>query len=231
MAGFTAPRAWAFTLLGLDGYCRARPNDTLASACRVLFADRLLALLASAETPDWVWFEPALAYDNARLCQALILTGLACEEPSYVNAGLRTLRWLVSVQTAPLGYFRPVGSASFGAIIREPRIFDQQPLEAAATISACHAAAQANDDRAWGRAALTAFSWFFGVNDLATALLDETNGSCRDGLHPDRANENRGAESTLAYLMALADMKSFTQMALRPPVQMIAPMVAQRRQA
>ena len=33
----------------------------------------------------------------------------------------------------------------------------------------------------------------------------------QDGLHPDRVNENQGAESTLSFLMALLDMQSSTE--------------------
>jgi hypothetical protein len=39
-------------------------------------------------------------------------------------------------------------------------------------------------------------------------LYDGTTGGCRDGLHPDRVNENQGAESTLSFLMSLLEMQS-----------------------
>ena len=55
--------------------------------------------------------------------------------------------------------------------------------------------------------AWAAFNWFLGDNDLKTALYDASTGGCRDGLHPDRANENQGAESTLSFLMALLEMR------------------------
>jgi hypothetical protein len=38
-------------------------------------------------------------------------------------------------------------------------------------------------------------------------VYDPTTGGCRDGLHPDRVNENQGAESTLSFLMALLEMR------------------------
>ena len=69
--------------------------------------------LAQVETPDWSWFEESLAYDNARLPQALIATGLATRTPGYVQAGLRSLRWLMTLQTTSTGHFRPVGTAEF----------------------------------------------------------------------------------------------------------------------
>jgi hypothetical protein len=209
---FLSPRAWAFTLLGLDGYCAAVAQDSRAASMRRLLADRLMALLASVETKDWVWFEDVLAYDNARLPQALITTGLSAGVPAYVTAGLRSLRWLMALQRTPAGHFRPVGSESFGDKRRMPRSFDQQPLEATAAISACLAAWRADGDSKWMSDAQRAFAWFLGSNDLSTPLVDLETGSCRDGLHPDRVNENRGGESAVSYLLGLAEIRELARL-------------------
>ncbi len=203
--GFASPRAWAFTLLGLDSFC-ALGADKAAERMRAVLADRLYACLLAAETEDWVWFEDGLAYDNARLPQALIVSGRATGSQDHVAGGLRSLRWLISQQKAPAGHFRPVGSNSFGDIRKRPRAFDQQPLEAAATIAACLAAWRAEGRPNWKIEAERAFAWFLGDNDLAASLVDVATGSCRDGLHPDRANENRGGESVLSYLLSLTDL-------------------------
>lgn len=207
---FDSPRAWSFALLGLDAFCAAVPEDSYAHSLRILLADRLMALMSAVETPDWQWFEDVLGYDNGRLPQALILTGCATDFPSYVSAGVRSLRWLVRLQTSAAGIFRPVGSQSFGAQRLHPQPFDQQPLEATATIAACVAAWRADGDPAWRAEATRAFAWFLGRNDLSLPLVDLETGSCRDGLHPDRANENRGAESAVSYLLGLAQMRELS---------------------
>jgi glycosyltransferase involved in cell wall biosynthesis len=209
---FRSPRAWAFTSLGLDAYCAAVADDVRAMRMRRLFADRLMAILSAVETADWIWFEEGLAYDNARLPQALIATGLAIQAPAYVDAGLRSLRWLMTKQTTPAGLFRPIGSKSFGDKRKPPRPFDQQPLEATATISACLAAWRADGDVEWKISAERAFAWYLGANDLSTPLVDPETGSCRDGLHPDRANENRGGESVVSYLLSLVEIRQFARM-------------------
>jgi glycosyltransferase involved in cell wall biosynthesis len=208
---FRSPRAWAFTLLGLDGYCAVNAEDIAARRMRRLFADRLMTIMKTVATEDWVWFEEGLSYDNARLPQALIATGLSLREPAYVAAGLRSLRWLMTKQTTPAGLFRPVGSKSFGDRRRTPRPFDQQPLEAAATISACLTAWRADGAAEWTINAERAFAWFLGANDLSTPLVDLETGSCRDGLHPDRANENRGGESVVSYLLGLAEIRQLAR--------------------
>ena len=127
---FSSPRAWAFTLLGLDAYCTLAVGDLFANRMRKLLADRLMSLFPAKQRKDWLWFEDVLAYDNARLPQALIQTGLATHTPRYVEAGLQSLRWLMSLQTTSSGCFRPVGTKSFGKIRQKPDAFDQQPVEA-----------------------------------------------------------------------------------------------------
>jgi hypothetical protein len=203
----TSPRAWAFTLLGLDAYCTIDTDHEEALRLRRLLADRLVAILASVETRDWVWFEEGLAYDNARLPQALIVTGISTASPAYCEAGLTSLRWLMSRQMTQAGIFRPVGSDSFGDTRKRPRMFDQQPLEATATISACLAASRADGDARWMAEAARAFAWFLGDNDLSLPLVDLETGSCRDGLHPNRVNENCGGESAVSYLLSLAEIR------------------------
>jgi hypothetical protein len=170
-----------------------------------------MSALASVETPDWVWFEEGLAYENARLPQALIMTGMATQTPDYVDAGLRSLRWLMTQQTNSAGDFRPIGTAGFGELRQFPRAFDQQPVEATATIAACLTAWRADHDAEWKAIANHAFAWFLGSNDLSVALVDLNTGSCRDGLHPDRANENRGGESVVCYLLGLAEIRQLAR--------------------
>jgi hypothetical protein len=213
---FGSPRATAFTLLGLDAYCAVNPGDRHAQQVRRALADRLMSCLASVETPDWRWFEEGLAYDNARLPQALIVTGMATQTSGYVDAGLRCLRWLMTQQTASTGYFRPVGSAGFGELRKPPRAFDQQPVEATATIAACLTAWRADGDAEWKSVAANVFAWFLGSNDLSVALVDPETGSCRDGLHPDRANENRGGESVVCYLLGLAEIRQLARVSVNP---------------
>jgi hypothetical protein len=208
---FRSPRAAAFTLLGLDAYCGIIPDDRRARDMRRILADRLMSGLEAVETPDWLWFEESLAYDNARLPQALMVTGMATRNPGYIDAGLRSLRWLMTLQTTPIGHFRPVGTTGFGEHRAPPRAFDQQPVEATATIAACLTALRAENDTEWKTQATKAFSWFLGSNDLSVALVDTETGSCRDGLHPDRANENRGGESVVSYLLGLAEIRQLAR--------------------
>lgn len=214
---FRSPRAWAFTLIGLDAYATTNHQDERAAELRTELAERLMALLRQVSTGDRHWFEEGLSYENARLCQALIVTGIATGSGEMVAAGLRSLRWLMQQQMAPGGQFRPIGTEGFFDVGEAPKIFDQQPVEATATISACLAAFGATQDKTWAEAATRTFTWFTGSNDHGLSLIDPETGSCRDGLHPDRANENRGAESVVCYLISCLEIGRLARLAQAPP--------------
>jgi glycosyltransferase involved in cell wall biosynthesis len=205
---FSSPRAWAYTLLGIDEYLRAFQGERSVQAVRKALAERLLGLYERSNRPDWPWFEESATYANARLSQALIVSGNRMENEAMVGVGLRSLEWLAAVQCTPDGYFAPIGSNGFYPRGGPKAEFDQQPIEACAMVSATLDAARVTADPRWNEYAGRAFRWFLGQNRLQTALYVAASGGCRDGLHFDRVNENQGAESTLSYLIALMELRS-----------------------
>lgn len=205
--GFSSPRAWSFTLLGIHEYLRRFSGDPKTNAMREALTGKLVKLWNECATENWPWFEPSVTYDNARLCQALLLSGQWMPHSEALEIGLKSLRWLVSIQKTQAGCFRPIGSNGFYQRDGARADFDQQPLEAQAMVSACHEAFLATHDPAWSRETKRTFEWFLGRNDLGLEIYDASTGGCYDGLHEDRVNENQGAESTLAFLLSLAEMK------------------------
>jgi len=203
---FTSPRAWAFALLAIHEYLRAFSGDRNANQVREILTNRLVDLFHRNSSKDWMWFEPVATYDNARLSQAVILTGYWTSRGDVVEIGLRSLRWLVEQQKADGDHFAPIGSNGFWTRGNECARFDQQPLEAYAMIAACVEAYSLTGDSIWQRAARRCFEWFLGRNDLGESLYDSSTGGCRDALHSDRVNQNQGAESSLAFHLALAEM-------------------------
>lgn len=204
--GFGSPRAIAFSMLGAVQYLQADPDHGISREILSHGILRLRDLLAAARRDDWIWFESGLAYDNARLPEALIRAGLFAGDKDAVADGLESLRWLAVIQTTREGRFRPVGSDGFHLQYEAPLPFDQQPLEAWATIDACDAAFAADGDPLWTKHALAAWHWFGGANDRGEPLGDGVTGRCRDGLTPQGANLNSGAESVLAYHLAYLSM-------------------------
>ncbi len=213
---FHSPRACAYSLLGIQEYLHSYPGDRDAQRIRFTLARRLLDMYESIRRPDWKWFEDVVAYGNARLPQALLLVGSACADDRMTSAGLEALDWLLNTQRCEINrHFAPIGSQGFYHQGGDKARFDQQPIEAAGAVSACLEAYRVTGDARWRDEAWSAFNWFLGENDLQITLYDSVTGGCRDGLHPERVNENQGAESTLSFLMALLEMKSLEMKSLQ----------------
>lgn len=208
LASFSSPRAWAFSLLGINEYLRAFRGDVAAQSLRQVLVDRLCNLYRRQATPDWLWFEDSLTYSNARLSQALILSGEAMGSEEASTIGLRSLDWLASLQSSADGQFAPIGSNGFHRRGGVKAQFDQQPLEAAAMVSASMDALRVSGAARWARSGRVAFDWFLGQNHLGLPVYDAATGGCRDGLHADRRNENQGAESTISFLLALLELRN-----------------------
>ena len=204
---FSSPRAWATTLLGIDEYLHAYEGDRQVERVRSHLADRLLDIHVRTQSSEWPWFEAELTYANAQLPHALIASGARMDRADLVTAGTRALAWLVDIQRAGDGRFAPIGCNGFATRGGDAARFDQQPIEAATTVAACLEAERVTHDAVWAQHARSAFDWFLGQNHLDRWLYDPSTGGCRDGLHAERANENQGAESTLAFLLALVDMR------------------------
>jgi glycosyltransferase involved in cell wall biosynthesis len=205
---FSSPRAWASSLLGIDEYLRAFDGDGVPVAIRANLSQRLLSLFDRTRKADWPWFEDSVTYGNARLPQALLVSGARTANEEMTAAGLRSLEWLYSIQLSEAGYFSPIGTDGFYTRGGAKATYDQQPLEACGMVSACLEAERVTGDVRWAERAGRAFHWFLGHNHLQTALYDATTGGCRDGLHETSVNENQGAESTLAFLLSLLEMRA-----------------------
>ena len=202
MAELNSPRALAFLILGALARLEVTPGHEASLALLRRHGRTLMALVQANRRPDWRWFEIMLAYDNARLPEALIRMGDHLSDPDMVATGLDTLEWIGTKQRTPAGHFRPVGTESFGLAHAEPALFDQQPLDAWAMIDACAAAAEVDRDPRWSALAERAYRWFLGDNDLGHSMLSAASGECFDGLNPVGVNLNHGAESVLAWHLA-----------------------------
>jgi len=208
LQSLTSPRAWAFTLMGTQEYLVGFPGDRDVMKLNNELTERMLRRYSDACTPGWNWFEDSIAYANARLPQALLAMSSSPASVRAVSVALDSLGWLATLQhPEPKGHFVPIGSEGFHPRGGRRARFDQQPIEAGAMVSACLQAFRVTGNPGWRKQARSAFNWFLGDNDLRLPLYDASTGGCRDGLHPDRANENQGAESTLSFLMALSELR------------------------
>ena len=205
----TSPRAWAFALIGINEYLQRFAGDRTITQAREVLAGRLVELYRKNRTGEWHWYEESLTYCNAALPHALLMCGQGIPNNDMTEAGLESLRWLADLQRAEEagGHFVPIGSNGFYQRGGVRARFDQQPVEAQAMVSACLEAHRSTGDKSWYKEARCAFDWFLGRNDLNLPIYDPTTGGCRDGLHPDRPNQNQGAESSLAFLQAVLELR------------------------
>ncbi len=203
----TSPRTWALAILGIQEYLGRFSGDRQAATMSERLAKRLVELYASTATEEWPWFEDVASYNNAKLPHALIARGRWANDERAAEIGLKSLRWLCDKQLSPEGRFRPIGSNGFSRANGPTAIYDQQAIEAHATVSASIEAFAATQDVQWCEQAHLTFDWFLGRNDLGKPLYDSSTGGCYDGLMANQVNENQGAESTLAFLLSLAEMQ------------------------
>ncbi len=204
---FTSPRAWSFILIGIHEYLRRFSGDRVAQNVQEVLAEKLMDLYRRNSSADWPWFEDILTYSNAKMPYALLLCGQRLSRNDMKEVALTTLDWLTAIQQSKGGFFEPIGSNGFYRRGGERAYFDQQPIEAFGMILACLEAYRVTAENRWYKEAQCAFEWFLGRNIGRLPLYDPTTGGCCDSLHSDRISENQGAESTLAFLLSLLEMR------------------------
>ncbi|MBN1115065.1 MAG: glycosyltransferase family 4 protein [Oligoflexia bacterium] len=204
---FSSIRAWAFTLLAIYEYTRNLKGDRYVNKLGEELTEKLLGIYRKDPSDEWKWFENRLTYDNAKLSHAMLASGYRFGNKAVLDTGLESLTWLTKKLFNKDNIFSPIGNSSFYLEGKSRSEFDQQPIEAQAYVSACIQAFHATADGSWLDHARRAFDWFLGRNVLNISLYDPKTAGCMDGLHVDRANLNQGAESTLAFLLALVELK------------------------
>jgi len=200
---FTFPRTWSFALGGIHAYLTRYSGDSEVRRVREALADKLLEKYKQNATDEWPWIEDRLTYANGKIAQTLILCGRHMDRAEMLQAGLRSLEWLMTVQTDPKGHFVPVGNNGWYPRGGTKARFDQQPIEALDMIEACREAYDATNDSKWISHAQRCLEWFLGRNDLNAPLYNHKTGGCCDGLNADGPNRNQGAESTLVCFLSM----------------------------
>jgi glycosyltransferase involved in cell wall biosynthesis len=203
---FSSPRAIAFSLVGMNAYLDKFSGDSDVRRIREVLADRLFSQFKHNATDGWPWLEKALNYANGKLPHALLLSGRWMQRNDMIDVGLRSLKWLITLQTED-GHFVPIGSNGWYEQGGPRARFDQQPIEVNAMVEACVEAFDITREKSWFDNAVMCFNWFLGHNDLNLPLYDPKTGGCRDGLMADGINQNEGAESSLAWLLSLMTLQ------------------------
>ncbi len=204
---FTSPRAWAFAAIGANYYLRRFGGDARVRRIKSSLAEKVMTLFANTANEEWYWFENIVAYDNARIAQALIVIGSYLEKEEMFDTGIKSLEWLIKIQTSPeSGNLSLIGNDGWYRRGENKARYDQQAVDATALVDACYQAFVLTGDEKWLAKMEWAFNWFFGSNDGNQTLYDFSDGGCFDGLQPGEINKNKGAESVTSMLLALQRM-------------------------
>jgi len=203
LESLTSPRAWAFALIGIHHYLCRYSGDTPSRRIRKTLSERLMVRFQGNATADWPWLENTVTYDNAKLTDALLLTGQATGNEEMIKQGIDSLRWLLKLQTDADGRHNLIGNNGWLDRSGKQAKFDQQPVDAMALVESCASAYRITGEEYWFDQARSVLAWFTGNNESHSTIYDYQTGGCRDGLHRDGPNLNQGAESTLAWLVSL----------------------------
>jgi glycosyltransferase involved in cell wall biosynthesis len=202
----SSPRAWAFGLIGINAYLTRFRGDSNIKRVREELANKLFNCYCSNATDNWAWIENKVTYDNGKIPQALLISGQSLQRDDMIKAGLSCLEWLLKVETDNFGQFSPIGNNGWFLKGGEKAKFDQQPIEAQSILEACIEAFKITQDKKWIPEAKRCYEWFLGKNILNVSLYNHKTCGCSDGLMSAGINLNQGAESTLAWLLALLNI-------------------------
>ncbi len=203
------PRAVSFALVGIHAYLARFSGDSEIRRMREKLANLLFEKFKNRPDKQWLWFDDELFYANAKIPQALLLSGQWMQRNDMIKMGFELLNWLIEIQKEN-NYFSPIGNRDWLRKGKGKANFDQQPIEAQSMLETCLLAYNMTGNEYYSNTAYLVFNWFLGQNILNEPLYDFATGGCRDGLTPDGPNMNQGAESTLAWLLSLLAMHGFS---------------------
>jgi glycosyltransferase involved in cell wall biosynthesis len=202
------PRALAFSLVGIHAYLTRFSGDSEVKRIREVAAEQLFTNFSGSTTAEWPWFDELVTYANAKIPQALLLSGQWMQRNDMLTKGYELLDWLIGIQVRE-DHFSPIGNNGWYRRYKEITRFDQQPIEAQAMMETCLLASRMSGTEKYYKTAELTLNWFLGQNDLGQPLYVYKTGGCKDGLTPDGPNLNQGAESTLAWLLSLIAMHGY----------------------
>ncbi len=198
-------RGSAYAVLGLYFYTRKYPDAKIMTEWMKKLAEGLAAQYRSVASEGWSWFEEEISYDNALPSHAMFRAYSALGVREYLAIAKESLDFLIGICRQDKAYSL-IGSKGWYVRGGKRAQFDQQPIDACSLVEATWTASRTTGEVAYLEEMMLAYEWFFGSNDMEMPVYDFHSGGCADGLTAEGTNKNRGAESTICYLLATLDM-------------------------
>lgn len=190
------PRSKAYAAIGLGLWKKPQAVPLM----RKLGAE-ILDTYSQNSTDGWHWFENSVTYCNAVLPWALLAVCERTGGREYLAAGIESLDFLLKT-TFEGELFRPVGCKGWLQKGNAPAAYDQQPVEACGTLLACLAACRLTGEKDYRDCAYACLGWYTGKNARRINMIDPESGGCMDGITPQGANRNEGAESLISWMIS-----------------------------
>lgn len=168
-----------------------------------MYEENLINAYKANQSSEWKWFEPQMTYANGLLPWALFMSFRVQKRQETMEAAKDSLDFLISKMDGKDGVIRPIGNRGW-CDQQKRAIWDQQPVDVMKLCLAAKEAYQELKEPNYLNVVRRCSDWFYGKNDLRLPLADPSDGSCQDGLNQNGVNPNRGAESTLSYLLTEA---------------------------
>lgn len=194
-----SPRACGFLMLESENKSHLR-----------LLGRKMVEWYRLVRQPEWRWFENYLTYENPRLPHGLLLAAIRTENPEWMPVARESMNFLLENTFTDSGYFNAIGSDGWYVKGKKRAQFDQQPVDAGATVEMCLDSWRIFDYDLYLDYARKGLDWYHGDNLLQIPLYEPNSGIVYDGLTPMGVNLNRGAESVLSYMLARIKWEVYT---------------------
>ncbi len=200
--GMQYPRGQAYALAAVSLLIRSGRPPSLMPVAESL-ADRLLGSYSRHAKPEWHWYEPVLSYSNGVLPWGLLCACEIMEREDILAVAKESLDFLIRMSVNERGQMRPVGNRGW-CVPGQRAQWDQQPIDVMKLLLAVSKAYEITGESGYRDVARRCRDWFYGDNDAGVSMVDTKEGACCDGLGEDGPNLNKGAESTISFLLTEA---------------------------
>ncbi|PYI54291.1 glycosyl transferase [Paenibacillus flagellatus] len=197
--GMRYPRGWAYALAAVALSIRHGDPWRLTPVLETL-AGRLTDLYRRHAKADWLWYEPVLSYSNGVMPWGLLCAYEATKREEWLAVAKESLDFLIRLSVNEKMHVRPIGNRGWCTPGRRA-LWDQQPIDVMKLALAVSKAYGVTGDPKYADMARRCRGWYYGDNDAAVPMVDAEEGACCDGIGERGANRNKGAESTLSFLL------------------------------
>jgi len=194
-------RSIAYTINGLYHYLKCKPSDEKMMKLLEDLAYKIIDRIDAEKEKNWVWFTNKITYSSGIIPLSLFYSYKLLKDKRILNMANEVLSFLEKIKFKN-NYLDIIGNDGWFEKGKEPAHFAQQPVNATAMVLVFDQAYKVTKNKNYLKKMYISYLWFLGKNKLGIPLYNFDTAGCADGLESFGINQNQGAESSLAYLIA-----------------------------